>query len=153
MEKNNEDVLVQSRISISVAILAIVVALYGFNTNSTDLWSATRGFMLFPGIFSLFYLIFEGSNLKYKNQTWIGHIKIPEKIKQITYDTMINVFWVGSFFSISFFIAMLFGWDGVALNGKYYYGFWSAVIISLILVIIGACSERPKRLNKTLNHK
>jgi len=145
MAKNNEDVLAQNRISISVAILAIVVALYGLNITSTDLWSVTRGFMLFPGIFSLLYLIFEGSSLKYKNQTWIGHTKIPGKIKQITYDTMINVFWFGSFFTISFFIAMSFGWDGVALSGKYYYGFWPAVIISLALVIIGVYAERPKK--------
>ena len=133
----NPDTKEQQRLVVATAIIGTVVALYAFPVTSTDLWSGTRGFMLFPGIFAFLFLIMTGAHLKYKSPGTIGDLNVAHSVRKIFYNWMIDLFWAGFFVTTVFFIAVIAGWDGKHLTDSYWLGLGLGGIICFTILIIG----------------
>lgn len=131
------DIKEQQRLVIAVAIVGTVVALYALPVTSTDLWSLTRGFMLFPGVFAFLFLLTTGAYLKYKEPGRIGEVDIAHSVRKLTYNWMIDLFWTGFFVSVVFFVATIFGWNGKDVSGAYWLGLGLGGAICFAIALIG----------------
>lgn len=133
MSEYKPDTNEQQRVVIATAIIGTVIALYALPVTGTDLWSYTRGFMVFPAIFAFLFLISTGSHLKYKNAGQIGEIDIAHSLRKFFYNWMIDMFGTGLVVSIMLFTAVGFGWDGRQMGGG---RFWSGVSLGFVIAFL-----------------
>lgn len=127
----------QQRLVIAATIVGTVVALYALPLTAADLWSLTRGFMLFPGLAGFLFLITTGAHLKYKEPGTIGDLDIAHSMRRFFYNWMIDLFWIGFFISTVFIIATIVGWDGKSVSGAYWIGLVLGGSLCLLIALFG----------------
>ncbi len=131
MSEYQPDLKEQQRIIIATTVVALTAALFAIPAISTDLWSFTRGFTLFPGILAFLFIITTGSHLKYSDAGVVGSFNVPHGIRRFLYNWMIDMFWTGGFVSVTFFMGAALGWDGKQMSGS---KFWTGLIIGTVIM-------------------
>lgn len=126
------DVSEQQRLVVAATVLGSVIALYSLGITSADLWSVTRGFALFPGIFAFLYIISTGAHLKYDEAGLLGDIEIAHSVRKFFYNWMVNMFSTGLLLSVILFAAAFFGWDGKTMSGS---SFWVGAVVGMLIML------------------
>ena len=128
-EQNKEpNIADQQRIVIALGIVATEIAIQALSSSHATISSIIGGLFLLPAVFSFFFIVFTGANLKFRRAGDIGEVAIPDKLRQWCYDLSLDAYWWALILVVLVFVALLFGWNG---SPSTFLSYWPSYFISV----------------------
>lgn len=156
MPKNDNieyDIKEQSRLVLSIAIIATSVSLLSLNSPQSDMIKLASGLFIMPGLGSFMYLIMTGSYLKYSHKGEIGDFVVPRRFREAIFDWTINIFWIVFYLLVIFSIIKIMIDIKVPAPLNFYIGLLLSFLFGLALLIFGLMYYKKESQNKSRSSK